>query len=78
MLNKKFLKTDIGKKYVIAYALHVYYHVYHKDIARYYGCASSTISYWVRNLKQYSHLKDFTYIIDLYIQIILKNNQIME
>lgn len=81
MLNKQFLRTDAGKRHAIAYALHVHYHVYLKDIARYYDCSSSTISYWVRNLKQYSHLKDFTSIIDSYyldIQMILKNIQSTE
>ena len=78
MLNKQFLRTDAGKRHAIAYALHVHYHVYLKDIARYYDL---TISYLVRNLKQYSHLKDFTSIIDSYyldIQMILKNIQSTE
>lgn len=51
MLNKNFLQTDVGKKHVIAYALHIHYGICYKDIAEYYGCASTTIGYWVRNLK---------------------------
>ena len=81
MLNKKFLKTDIGKKHVIAYGLHVNYHVYYKDIAKYYGCSSTTIGYWIRNLKKYSHLEDFVCIVESYdsdMKMILNNIQNME
>lgn len=75
MLNKNFLQTDVGKKHVIAYALHIHYGICYKDIAEYYGCASTTIGYLVRNLKKYRYLKDFMYIMKLYesdIQMILK------
>lgn len=32
-----------------------------KDIAQYYGCDSTTIGYWVRNLK------NFMYLIKIYV-----------
>ena len=51
MLNKIFLQTDVGMKHVIAYELHIHYGICYKDIAEYYGCASTTIGYWVGNLK---------------------------
>ena len=81
MLNKIFLQTDVGKKHVIAYALHIHYGICYKDIAEYYGCASTTIGYWIRNLKKYSHLKDFVYIVESYdsdMKMILNNIQNME
>ncbi|ENU93206.1 hypothetical protein F971_01253 [Acinetobacter vivianii] len=77
MLDKKFLATDEGKKRLIAYKLHVIHGIYHKDIAILFGCSESTTRYWIKNLKQYHHLKDFQQMINdnlPLVEEVLKNN----
>lgn len=79
MLDKKFLSTDEGKKRLIAYQLHVVHGMYHKDIASIFDCSVSTTRYWVKNLRQYHHLKDFQLLINehlLFIDEILKAQKV--
>jgi len=63
MFSKQEFSKEKGIKMLIAYDLYHTYGFYQKDIAKIFGYAESTIGYWLKNMKPYSHLKDFQKII---------------
>lgn len=63
MFSKKEFSKEKGIKMLITYDLYHTYSFYHKDIAKIFGYAPTTIGYWLRNMKPYSHLKSFQKII---------------
>ncbi len=63
MFSKKEFSKEKGIKMLITYDLYHTYGFYHKDIAKIFGYAPTTIGYWLRSMKPYSHLKSFQKII---------------
>lgn len=63
MFSKTEFSQEKGIKKLIAYDLYHTYGFYHKDIAKIFGYAPTTIGYWLRSMKPYSHLKSFKKIV---------------
>ncbi|NUF64570.1 helix-turn-helix domain-containing protein [Acinetobacter bereziniae] len=63
MFSKKQFTSEKGIKMLITYDLYHTYGFYQKDIAKIFGYATTTITYWLKNMKKYSHLKDFQKIV---------------
>ena len=63
MFSKTEFSQEKGIKKLIAYDLYHTYGFYHKDIAKIFGYAPTTIGYWLNSMKTIGHLKDFKKIV---------------